>query len=120
MPIHARNGDTVRVLRSARDGLAACPGDLQAMRRLSLALVEHGDSTAEIDEGIALVRRTIEVDPSNAFAHAALGRGLARRGDRDGAAAAFGRALQIAPDSSVIRSMASDAGVSVRAAPVSE
>jgi polyferredoxin/tetratricopeptide (TPR) repeat protein len=102
-------GEHARVVRSARDGLAAVPGDLLAMRRLSLALVERGATDAEVEEGIALVRRTLEMAPGNGFAHAALARGLARLGRWDEAAAEFRRAQELEPGSEMIRSMAEEA-----------
>ena len=105
----AGQGDFAAAIRSAREGLAARPADLLAMRRLSILLVEHGTSDVEIQEGVALVRATIDRDPSNAFAHAALGRGLLRLGDRAGAAASFRRAVEIAPESEAIRAMAAEA-----------
>jgi len=97
------------MVASARDGLAALPGDLNTMRRLSLALVERGASPAEVEEGVALVRRTLEIAPGNGFAHAALARGLARLGRWDESAAEFRRAMELEPGSELIRSMAEEA-----------
>lgn len=102
-------GQDARMVASARDGLAARPGDLNAMRRLSLALVERGASPAEVEEGVALVRRTLEIAPGNGFAHAALARGLARLGRREESAAEFRRAMELEPGSALIRSMAEEA-----------
>jgi Flp pilus assembly protein TadD len=85
------------------------PEDLASLRRLSLALIERGESRAEIEEGIALVRRTLEIAPGNGFAHAALARGLAKLGLRDEAMAEFRRALELEPASEAIRAMADEA-----------
>jgi tetratricopeptide (TPR) repeat protein len=104
-----QEGEHARMVQSARDGLAARPGDLLAMRRLSLALVERGADDAEVEEGIALVRRTLEIAPGNGFAHAALARGLARLGRWDESAAEFRRAQELEPASELIQSMAEEA-----------
>lgn len=104
-----QEGESALMIRSARDGLAARPDDLLAMRRLSLALVERGATPAEVEEGIGLVRRTIVIAPGNGYAHAALARGLMRQGRLDEADAEFRRALELEPASEVIRSMAEEA-----------
>jgi polyferredoxin len=101
-------GEFVRMVQSARQGLDAVPEDLLAMRRLSIALTERGQSPAEIEEGVALIRRTLEIAPNNGFAHAALARGLARLGRMDEAAAEFRRALELEPASEMIRGMAEE------------
>ena len=105
-----------RVIQSARQGLAARPDDLLAMRRLSLALVERGTMPLEIEEGVELIRRTILMAPNNGFAHAALARGLVRQERWDEAEAEFRRALELEPSSEVIRSMAEEAAAQRAAA----
>jgi len=105
-----------RVIQSARQGLAARPDDLLAMRRLSLALVERGTMPLEIEEGVELIRRTIAMAPNNGFAHAALARGLVRQERWDEAEAEFRRALELEPSSEVIRSMAEEAAAQRAAA----
>jgi Flp pilus assembly protein TadD len=60
------------------------------------------------------VRRTLEMAPGNAFAHVALARGLVRLGDADGAIAEFRRAMELDPQSPVIRSMADEAALQLR------
>jgi Flp pilus assembly protein TadD len=107
-------GEHARMLASARAGVAAMPDDLESLRRLSLALIERGTSDDEVREGVALVRRTLEMAPGNAFAHVALARGLVRLGDADGAIAEFRRAMELDPQSPVIRSMADEAALQLR------
>lgn len=104
-----QQGEYPRVIGSARQGLAARPDDLLAMRRLSLALVERGTMPLEIEEGVDLIRRTIVVAPNNGFAHAALARGLLRQEKYDEALQEFKLAQQLEPTSEVIRSMAEEA-----------
>ena len=107
-------GEHARMLASARAGVTAMPDDLESLRRLSLALIERGTSDDEVREGVALVRRTLEMAPGNAFAHVALARGLVRLGDADGAIAEFRRAMELDPQSPVIRSMADEAALQLR------
>jgi ferredoxin/tetratricopeptide (TPR) repeat protein len=104
-----QEGEYARVIQSARQGLAARPNDLLAMRRLSLALVERGTMPLEIDEGVDLIRQTISMVPNNGFAHAALARGLMRQQHFDEAMAEFARAMELEPNSEVIRSMFEEA-----------
>lgn len=80
----------------ARFMLAARPDDLNVMRRLSLLLTTWGDGPA-LDEGIALVRRTLERAPDNPFGHLALALALGRQGDLDGAEVSLRRAVELAP-----------------------
>ncbi len=101
--------EPARLVASARAGVAAMPEDLASLRRLSLALIERGESRAEAGEGVALVRRTLEIAPGNGFAHAALARGLLKLGLRDEAMAEFRRALELEPASEAIRAMAEEA-----------
>jgi tetratricopeptide (TPR) repeat protein len=104
-------GEHARMLASARAGAAAMPDDLESLRRLSLALIERGTGDEDVREGVALVRRTLEMAPGNAFAHVALARGLVKLGDADGAIAEFRRAMELDPQSPVIRSMVDEAAV---------
>ena len=67
------------------------------MRRLSLILVE-GDARDELEEGIALVDRTLEIAPGNAFAHRARAVGLRRLERYDEAEEDLRRAISLAPD----------------------
>ena len=102
-------GEHAMLVASARDGVAALPDDLNSMRRLSIALIERGGSATEIEEGVALVRRTLEIEPGNAFAHVALARGLMKLGRGAEAAEEFRRAIELDPASEMIRSMAAEA-----------
>ncbi len=60
-------GDSAAAIEIARLGHQASSADLRAMRRLSLVLIERGD-VAQVEEGIALVERTLEIAPDNPFA----------------------------------------------------
>jgi tetratricopeptide (TPR) repeat protein len=111
-----QQGEYERVIQSARQGLAARPDDLLAMRRLSLALVERGTMPLEIVEGIELIQRTISIAPNNGFAHAALARGLVRQQRFDEAMMEFSRALELEPNSELIRSMQEEASAQREAA----
>lgn len=67
------------------------------MRRLSLLLIEQGSGAADVAEGLALVDRTIAVDPANPNAWRVKAMGLVRLERREEAAAAVRRALELAP-----------------------
>ncbi|MFO0783272.1 MAG: 4Fe-4S binding protein [Phycisphaerales bacterium] len=98
-------GELERSIRSARDGLKAYPDNLLAMRRLSLALMEHGATPAEWEEGVAITRRTIEIEPNNGYAHAALARGLLKLGRKAESIQEFKRAVELEPNAPLLRSM---------------
>jgi ferredoxin/tetratricopeptide (TPR) repeat protein len=102
-------GEYATLVASARDGMAAQPEDLNSMRRLSIALTERGATASQIEEGVALVRRTLEIEPGNAFAHVALARGLMKLGRVGEAQTEFRRAMELDPASEMIRSMAAEA-----------
>lgn len=93
------------IIPSARAGLAAYPDNLLAMRRLSLSLVEYGQDELALSEGVELIRKTLEIEPNNAAAHAALGRGLLRLNRKSEALMEFERAGQLAPESETIQKM---------------
>lgn len=102
-------GEYARAIQSARQGMAAMPQSLLAMRRLSLTLVERATTPLELEEGIEIIRRTIQIDPNNAFAYAALGRGLVKQEKLDDAIAAFDRAVELSPDSDLLQKMREEA-----------
>lgn len=82
---------------AARAWLEWNPASLEAMRRLSLLLVEHGDA-AEVDEGIALVHRTLEIEPGNAGAWRAIAIGHARLQRLPETEEALRRTVELAPE----------------------
>jgi polyferredoxin/tetratricopeptide (TPR) repeat protein len=90
-------GSTAEAIALSRDALARQPAELNIKRRLSLLLSAHGDA-AQLDEGIALIRETLTIEPSNPFAHLALAMALGRRGDLDEAEESLRRALELAPN----------------------
>ncbi len=87
-----RNG----LLRGRAEG-ASPAQELFLMRRLSLLLVENGAGD-EIVEGIELTKRTLEIEPGNAFAHRALAVGYARLERMDDAERELHRAIELAPN----------------------
>jgi polyferredoxin/tetratricopeptide (TPR) repeat protein len=84
-------------LALAREAVARRPDDLNAMRRLSILLVEAGDR-ARVEEGIAMVTKTLEIAPGNPFAHKVRAEGLNALGRVDEAEADLRRAMELAPD----------------------
>jgi ferredoxin-type protein NapH len=90
-------GRTQDAIAAARAALGRRPDELMYMRRLSIALMEHG-SFEEIEEGVALTRRTLEIAPDNPFAYRALARGYFRLDRLDEAEGAMRRAVELAPD----------------------
>jgi len=80
----------------ARLGVEVDPNDLRSLRRLSLLLVERGDDE-QVREGIALVRRTLEIAPDNAFAYRAMALGHGRLGELDEALPLMQRAVELEP-----------------------
>lgn len=90
-------GRTQDAIAAARAALDRRPKELMYMRRLSIALMEHG-SVEEIEEGIALTQRTLDIAPDNPFAYRALSRGYFRLDRLDDAERAMRRAVELAPD----------------------
>jgi tetratricopeptide (TPR) repeat protein/ferredoxin len=90
-------GRTNEAIALARGRHAAVPAELVGMRRLSLLLVEHGQLPADVEEGVSLVDRTIELDPRNPNAWRVRAMGLVRLERRDDAIASVKRALELAP-----------------------
>ncbi len=89
-------------LAAARHWVADRPDDLMGMRRLSLVLLDSPQPEL-VEEGIALVRHTLTIDPSNGFAHYALGLAEAQRGRLDLALPAFEEALRLQPEHPAVR-----------------
>ena len=89
-------GDYAAAIDLARLGHQATPDDLRAMRRLSLVLIERGD-VGEVEEGIALVERTLEIAPDNPFAYRAKALGLGRLERYDEAVAVMQKAVELEP-----------------------
>jgi tetratricopeptide (TPR) repeat protein len=81
----------------AREAVARRANDLNAMRRLSVLLVETGDP-ARVAEGVALVSRTLEIAPDNPFAYKMRADGNLVLGKIDEAESDLRRAMELAPD----------------------
>jgi polyferredoxin/tetratricopeptide (TPR) repeat protein len=85
-----------RGLERARAAGANAELDLFLMRRLSIILSEKGVGQ-EIQEGVDLVLRTLEIAPDNPFAYRALAIGYARMERMEEAEAALRTAIRLAP-----------------------
>lgn len=119
MALEADN-DPQTAIGLCRQVLERTPENLTVMRRLSLLLVLRGD-TAQLDEGIALIRRTLEIAPNNPFAHYALALGLGKRGDMDDAEREMRRAVELDPENTrlnqALGELLSGVGKATEAAP---
>jgi len=89
--------DPVRAIIASREWLEWDPTSLEAMRQLSLLLAESGDH-GEIEEGIALIHRTLEIEPNNPGAWRAIAIGHSRAGRLDEAEAALRHTVELAPE----------------------
>jgi tetratricopeptide (TPR) repeat protein len=84
----------IEIARAALERVEDEAAELYLMRRLSLLLVTNG----ELDEGIELIRRTLEIEPDNAAAHTHLARALFLKGETQEAERELRRAVELAPD----------------------
>jgi Flp pilus assembly protein TadD len=89
-------GLSIEAIEEARAAVARRPDSLLLLRRASLILMEEGD-TAEVEEGVRLTERTLEIEPANPFAWQALALGFEKLGRFDDAERALRRGLEIAP-----------------------
>lgn len=90
-------GRFAEAIELARVGAAAAPDDLRALRRLSLVLIERGEDDLAVEEGIALVDRTLEIAPNNPFAHRAKALGFGRLERFEEAVAEMRLAIELEP-----------------------
>jgi Flp pilus assembly protein TadD len=81
----------------AREAVAKDPNDLTAMRRLSLVLVDS-DFNAEVEEGLALVERTLEIAPGNPFAMRARATAMRKLGRFVEAERVLREAIELSPN----------------------
>ncbi len=93
-----RGADAIALMR---DAVARKPDSLALLRRLSLLLCESGDDAQRL-EGIAIIDRTLEIAPNNAFAYVARGRAFQVGQDFARAEADLRKAAELAPDSSIV------------------
>lgn len=96
-----RGGDAIE---QARLGVMHGGGDpesdagaLNAMRRLSLVLIEMGETPAQWSEGVMLVQQTLQIAPKNAYGWRALALGHARLEQLPQAETALAKAVELAP-----------------------
>ena len=95
-------GLSIEAIEEARAAVARRPDSLLLLRRASLILMEEGEA-AEVEEGVRLTERTLEIEPANPFAWQALALGFEKLGRFDDAERALRRGLEIAPDQWRIR-----------------
>lgn len=82
-------------IENLRRAVQLAPHDATGQFSLGLALNENGD----VEESVRAIRTAIELEPSNAAAHSALGRALwLGLGELDGAVTALDRATQLDPN----------------------
>ena len=91
-------GRDEEAIEAARAWVAARPDSLNALRRLSVVLVERGSGDGEVHEGIALVDRTLELAPGNVGAMLVKANGFARLGQNDAAVSTLQDAVRMAPN----------------------
>lgn len=89
-------GRTDEAIAESRAAIVRRPESLLLMRRASLILMEEG-SPADVEEGVRLTGRTLEIEPRNPFAWQALALGLDKLGRIDEAERALRRGLEIDP-----------------------
>jgi tetratricopeptide (TPR) repeat protein len=90
--------DTEKALAASRAALQRLPDSLLTMRRLSMLETVYGD----IDRGIELTKRTIQIDPKSPFAYAHLSEAYRQKGDTAAALEAMQQAAALAPEGPVI------------------
>ncbi len=81
------------------DAASKAPGKFRTVLNLGSALVAAG----RLDEGAAVLRRAVELDPSSGTARVALGAALHRAGRAAEAEASYREALRLAPDDAQAR-----------------
>lgn len=91
------------VVDAARTVLEANPAWLHAIRRLSLLLMNHGETNLDVNQGIALVKKTLEIEPNNPFAWRALALGYAKIEDAPKAVDALMTSVRLEPDEPLLR-----------------
>ncbi len=94
-------GRTEEAIALMREAVTRRPESLALLRRLSLLLCESGDDGLR-SEGIAIIDRTLEIAPDNAFAYVARGRAYRDAQDFVRAEADLRKAATLAPESSIV------------------
>ncbi len=89
--------EDARAFAAARAWRAAMPTSLTAMRRLSILLVERGQSDEEVHEGLDLIDQTLVIAPGNVGAMLVKANGLARLGMNNQAVEVLHEATRLAP-----------------------
>ncbi len=96
-------GHDREALVEARMAVVASGGALDPQRRLSLILIENGSDETEWQEGVDLVRQTLERAPDNAYGWRALALGYARLEDVPKSEQALAEAVRLAPQDARLR-----------------
>ncbi len=87
-------GDLVGAAKLLADAIGRRGERAEWSHALGLIHLRRGDTT----NGLASLRKTIQLDPQRSAAYRDLGQMLASQGDQNGAAAALTRAIQLNPD----------------------
>jgi cellulose synthase operon protein C len=86
--------DVKAALNAAQDGAAALPNDFDLMDALGRAQVASGDS----QQGVSTFKKMAALQPTRPSVQMRLAEAYASLRDKDGAAAAYKRALELQPD----------------------
>ncbi len=92
---HHQRGDFDTADRTYREVLAGAPRCFDALHLLGLVVIQRG----RLHDGIALIRRAIEVDSSQPMAHSSLARALIDKRDAAAALAAAELLIELQPSS---------------------
>ena len=93
----------VAMVDEVREVFAEQPWLLAAIRRLSIMLMNHGQTPAELTESVELTERTLEAEPENPFAYRALALGYVKLDRFNDAVRALENSIRIEPDQVVFR-----------------
>jgi len=91
------------MIDEVRAVFAEQPWILAAIRRLSIMLMNHGQTPTELTESVELTERTLEAEPENPFAYRALALGYVKLDRLNDAVRALENSIRIEPDQVVFR-----------------
>ena len=83
--------------------IAENPEVLGMIRRLSVLLMNNAETPFDLEEGVRLTERTLDVAPDNPFAYRALALGYVMQDEIDKGIEALFRSLEIEPNDQMIR-----------------
>lgn len=102
------NPDNESATAEARRIIERSPWILGAVRRLSILLMQHAETDADLQEGVDLVHRTLAIEPDNPFAYNALALGYAKQGRMDDAVLALRSSIRLEPDEPLLYQQLAD------------